>query len=252
MGVLDGKVAIVTGAGQGIGRGIALAFAKEGAVVSILELNPETGARTADEIRVLAGRVLAIRCDVGKRVEVNAAVSATVREFNTVDILVNNAMAYDIALLEHTTDDQITKVLNSALLGTFYCMQACFPYLKEKGGKIINFASSAGTEGLVAHAAYSAAKAAIAGLTRTAALEWAPYKINVNAIAPVAATPAWEVFKAAHSAEEIAAILARNPMGRMGDPEKDIGRVAVFLAGPDSDYITSRTLMVDGGISGFR
>lgn len=250
--ILDGKVAIVTGAAQGIGLGVARAFAKEGAAVVVNDLTTEKVAGVADEIKAMGGRALAIGADVSKRSDVSDMVAATVKEFGTVDILVNNAMAYDIVPLEETTDASIAKIMNSALYGTIYCMQACFPFMKKNGGKIINFGSMAGTQGLIGHAAYSAAKEGIIGLTRTAALEWAKYKININAICPAAATPAWDNYVKNNDEATVKAFLDLIPMGYMGDPEKDVGRVVVFLAGPDSNWITARTIFVDGGQGSFR
>ncbi|MBI5445755.1 MAG: SDR family oxidoreductase [Deltaproteobacteria bacterium] len=245
--VLDGKVAIVTGAGDGLGLGIARAFAKEGAIISTIGRRYEKVAAMAEELRAMGGRALAIQGDVGIRADVNGLVEATVKEFGTIDILVNNAMAYNIRSLEETTDEDLDKVMKSALYGSFYCMQACFPYLKRRGGKIINFGSMAGLYGLKNHAAYSAAKEGIIGLTRTAALEWAEHNIQVNAIAPLAATEAWYNFERTSPPEQVKAFLSMIPCGYMGDPEKHVGRVCVFLASPDSDWITSRTLFVDGG-----
>ncbi|MCL4440621.1 MAG: SDR family oxidoreductase [Firmicutes bacterium] len=245
--VLEGKVAIITGAGDGLGLGIARAFAKEGAIVATMGRRYEKVAAMVSEIQAMGGKALAIQGDVGIRSNVNALVEATVKEFGTVDILVNNAMAYNIKALEDTTDEDIDKIMRSAVYGTIYCMQACFPYLKIKGGKIINFGSMAGLYGLKGHGAYSAAKEGIVGLTRTAALEWAQYGIQVNAIAPLAASDAWYNFEKTSPPAEVKAFLDMIPVGYMGDPERHVGRVCVFLASPDSDWITSRTLFVDGG-----
>jgi len=247
MGKLDSKIAIVTGAGQGIGRGIALALAKEGAAVVVTDMNGDTCVRTADEIRALGGRALPLTCDVRRREQVQAVVAAAVKEFGTVDILVNNAqdLRYDVSL-EDTTDDDMALARESGLLGTFYYMQACFSYLKEHGGKIINLASAAGLDGYPRLGAYAAAKEAIRGLTKVAAHEWGQYKINVNAICPLANSPKMQAWGEALP-DELSAALARVPLGRIGDCEKDIGPAVAFLAGPDSDYITGHTMMVDGG-----
>ena len=244
---LENKVAIITGAGSGLGLGIAKAFEKEGAIISTMGRRLEKVKALTDEIKSRGGKALAVQGDVGKKSDVENLINKTVDAFGTVDILVNNAMAYNIKLLEETTDEDIDKILRSALYGTIYCMQASFPYLKKKGGKIINFGSMAGLYGLKGHAAYSAAKEGIIGLTRTAALEWAEYNIQVNAIAPLAATDAWYNFKKNQPAEEVEMFLKMIPAGYMGDPEKHVGRVCVFLANSDSDWITSRTLFVDGG-----
>jgi len=247
VGKLDGKVAIISGAGQGVGRGIALALAKEGAAVVIAELNPETCQRTAEEIRALGGRSLGVTTDVRRRKQVNAAVAAAVKEFGTVDILVNNAQAMrNQVLFEDTTDEDMALALESGLMASFYFMQACFPYFKEHGGKIISLASAAGLHGHAGWTAYATAKEGIRALTKVAAHEWGQYKINVNVICPMAATPNWEAWGSANP-ELRDAVIAGIPLGRMGDCETDIGRAVVFLASSDSDYITGLTMMVDGG-----
>jgi NAD(P)-dependent dehydrogenase (short-subunit alcohol dehydrogenase family) len=246
-GKLEGKVAIITGAGAGLGLGIARAFAKEGAIISTIGRRAEKINAMVEEMKGLGTKALAVQGDVGTRASVKELVDATVKEFGTVDILVNNAMAYNMKSLAETTDEDIEKIFKSALYGSIYTMQACFPYLKKKGGKIINFGSIAGLYGLKDHAAYSAAKEGIVGLTRTAALEWAEFGIQVNAIAPSAATEAWHNFEKNQPPEAVKAFLSLIPAGYMGDPEKHVGRVCVFFASADSDWVTGRTLFVDGG-----
>jgi NAD(P)-dependent dehydrogenase (short-subunit alcohol dehydrogenase family) len=247
MGKLDNKVAIVTGAGQGIGRGTALALAGEGAAVVIVDMKKENCIRTVNEIKLLGGRALATHCDVSRRDQVNAAVAAAAKEFGTVDILVNvaQAMRNDV-LFQDTTDEDMTLALGSGLMGTFYFMQECFPYMKEHGGKIINFGSAAGLEGHSGWTAYAASKEGIRALTRVACHEWGQYKINVNAICPLASSPHMLEWGAANPGM-LDLIAAMTPLRRLGDCEKDIGQAVVFLASSDSDYITGQTLMVDGG-----
>lgn len=247
MGKLDGKVAIVTAGGQGIGRGAALELAKEGAAVVVAQRTLEKVIRVANEIKAFGGRALPVTCDTSRRDQVKATVAAAVKEFGTVDILVNAAqsMRNDV-LLEDTTDDDMALALGSGLMGTFYFMQECFPYMKEHGGKIINVGSGAGTEGAAGWAAYAAAKEGIRALTRVACHEWGKYKINVNVICPWADSPRFlEHVQTKPGMMDF--MLMMNPLGRLGDCQKDIGRVVVFLASPDSDYITGHTIMVDGG-----
>ncbi len=247
---LDGKVAIVTGGGQGIGRGIALALAREGAAISIADINSETGSDTAREVEKIGPRALATVCDVSVREQVENTVASTEAALGGVDILGNNATWTARAggmkpLLEHTEED-FDRHFAVALKGSFHFMQACFPHLAKRGGKIINLASSAGSERMVGFAAYAAAKEAVRALTGVAAREWGGQGIQVNVICPSAASPSSEQFFLEHP-EILERALAASPIGRLGDPEIDIGRAVVFLASSDSDFITGQTLWVDGG-----
>ncbi|HQR02787.1 MAG: SDR family oxidoreductase [Proteobacteria bacterium] len=247
MGKLDGKVALITGAGGGIGQGMALAMAKEGADIAVVELNAEAAAKTVELVRALGRKAVAITCNVGVRAEVDAAIGTTVRDLGRLDILVNNAHASRPGItLEAVTDADMALSMNSGFYATWYMMQAAFPYLSKAGGKVINFGSGAGINGMWGQTAYAAAKEAIRGMSRVAATEWGRYKINVNVICPVAESPGVKKWKE-ELPEQYEASLARVPMGRYGDCERDIGRAAVFLASPDSDFITGQTLMVDGG-----
>jgi len=247
MGKLDGKISVVTGAGQGTGRGIALALAKEGSSIVVAGRTLRKCVRTAEEIKDIGGRALPVAFVAGRREQADALVAATIKEFGTVDILVNSAQdTHPSVSFEDTTDEDLALALDSGLWGTFHVMQACFPYLKERGGKIINLASAAGIEGMEGFAAYAAAKEGIRALTRVAAREWAKYGVTVNVICPFANAPAQQAWAKAHP-DEMARNVAKIPMGRLGDCESDIGRAAVFLASSDSDYITGNTLMVDGG-----
>jgi len=247
MGKLKDKVALVTGAGRGLGRGIALELAREGAAVVIAELDPITAGQTAEEIEALGSRALAVATDAGKRDQVNAAVAAAEQAFGRIDILVNNAQTQRQQVnFEDTTDDDMQVVLASGVLATFYFMQACFPLLRRRGGKIINVASAAGLVGYPGWTSYAVSKEGIRALTKVAANEWGQHKINVNVICPAAETPSFEEWSGNHPdlAEQM---IGSIPLGHLGDPEADIGRAVVFLAGPDSDFITGLTMMVDGG-----
>jgi NAD(P)-dependent dehydrogenase (short-subunit alcohol dehydrogenase family) len=246
---LDGKAAIVTGAGQGIGRGVARAFAREGAAVTIAEINAETGPAVARELQdELGARASFVPTDVLEPGDVQRMVEATVEAFGHVDILVNNAyVAAPFNRLEHKSGDELLLAYRGGPLHTLWAMQAVFPHMVERGGgRIINFVSLNGINAHMYSADYNAAKEAIRALTRTAAREWARHNILVNAIAPAAATPAYVAF-AEGAPENAAEMLEQNPMGRMGDPERDIGGVALFLASDDSRYVTGNTLFADGG-----
>lgn len=256
MGRLEGKVAIVTGAGQGVGKGIALTFAKEGAKVIIAEVNPETAQATADEIHELGKESLSVVCDVGIEEQVKRMVEKAVAEFGPIDILVNNAQswtgrsAYHLGSpIETFPEEWWDLAFQSGVKGTLYCCKAVFPYMKDRGGKIINFASYMGLVGWEGSVDYNANKEAIRGFSRTAAREWGKYKINVNVIAPAAITPAMIAFGMAspEKVEEMSKSIEQIPLRRVGDPEKDISPVAVFLASEDSDFVTGQTIMVDGG-----
>jgi len=246
MGILDGKIAIVTGGGQGIGEGESLALSKEGAAVAVVDWNFDNAVRTANQLKALGGRSLPLKCDVRNREQVDHAVEATVKEFGGVDILVNNAqIIVDPHPFETWTEQEMRDMWDSGLLGSWFFMMACFPYMKEKGGKIINTSSVCGLGKHNGYVGYSTTKEAIRSLTWCGAREWGKYGINVNAISPVAKRAS----NAQATEESTQAML--NAIGavikRVGDPEKDIGRSVVFLAGPDSNHITGCTLGVDAG-----
>ncbi len=251
MGVLDGKTAIVTGGARGVGRGISLALAKEGANVVIAEIDTTTGPATEKEIRELGCSALWVECDVTEKSAVEATVDRAVAEFGGVDVLVNCATGArpDSAFrtfLEHT-DDQVELQLGVEVWGSFWFMQRCHPHLKASGdGRVINICSMAGTERVPGFMIYSAAKEALRAMSGIAAKEWGPDGIHVNVICPTASTEATERFRA-ENPELAEQSLAAVPLGRYGDTESDIGRVAVFLAGPDSGFMSGQTIHVDGG-----
>jgi NAD(P)-dependent dehydrogenase (short-subunit alcohol dehydrogenase family) len=224
MGRLEGKVAIVTGAGQGIGRGIALTLAGEGARVAVVDINPDTAASTAKEIEKRGGRAVAIRCDVGVRTQADAAIAAAMKEFGTIDILVNDAQRIIGEIkLEEMTDEVVQQSMQSGFMGSFYFMQGCFQYMRANGGKIVNVGSAAGTEGMARWGAYAATKEAIRAITRVAAKEWGRYKINVNAICPASMTPAIEAWMKTDP-DDFNASLAHMPWAAMVTPRMTLRR----------------------------
>ena len=247
-GRLAGKVALVTGAGQGIGRGIALVFAREGARVCVVELKAHRGERTANEIREAGGEAIAIAADVGDPARVRAMVDETERRFGTVDVLVNNAHGFGPrAKLEEIPDDQFDMSWRTGVKGTWWAMCAVRPLMAARGwGRIVNFVSLAAEGGYAGLGDYNASKGGIAALTRTAAREWGPLGITVNAIAPGAWTKRGQDY-AARDPEGFARAMAERPIGRLGDPETDIAPVALFLATDDSRFLTGHVLHVDGG-----
>jgi NAD(P)-dependent dehydrogenase (short-subunit alcohol dehydrogenase family) len=246
---LDGRYAIVTGGGRGIGRGIALALAQAGAGVAILEFDPETGPRTADEITALGGTAFALAGSVRERADCEAIVAAAVDRFGGVDVLVNNAQQVPMGPLDQCTDDDMYTAWESGALAAFRLMQLCHPVMRERGGgAIVNLGSGAGTEGVAGLGAYAVAKEGIRALTKIATLEWGPDNIRVNTICPWAENDYWTGL----SDKQRDARLAHNPLKRIGDPEADIGAVVVFLAGDAGNYVTGQTIHVDGGNMDFR
>jgi NAD(P)-dependent dehydrogenase (short-subunit alcohol dehydrogenase family) len=245
MALLDGKVAIVTGGGRGVARGVALELAKAGADVAIVEIDPDNAKKVASEIEDLGCRSIAVVCDVSCRDEVDRAVATTVAELGGLNILVNMAHylkpGFDKPLIEITEED-FQNQLGAGLMGTYYFMQAAYPHLKG-GGKIINTASAAGIQGYARMGAYAAAKEGIRGLSRVAAREWGVDGINVNIVCPsMLTTPGM------HNRKErgMTTDFSTRPIPRPGR-EEDTGRAIVFLASEMSDYITGETIMVDGG-----
>ena len=246
---LKGRAALVTGAGQGIGRGVARRFAREGANVLVAELDEKSGSACADEIAAEFGiRSLFVRTDVGVREQVVGAVERTVAEFGSVDILVNNAWGGGTtSRLEYKTEAAMEHGFRVGLMSSFWAMQAAFPHMKANGyGRIVNLCSLNGINAHIGTLEYNAAKEALRTLTRTAAREWAPHGIVANVVCPGAKTAAFRRVAAENPQIEAMAD-AMNPMGRLGDPDDDIAPVAVFLASDDVRYLTGNTLFVDGG-----
>lgn len=238
---LENKTAIVTGARRGIGKGIAIALAKEGCNVVISDIDEKDCEAVAEEVRKLGPKALAVQCDVTKKEEVENLFSKTVEEFGQLDILVNNAGIFPFVPFAEMKEEDWDKVMNVNLKSIFLCSKEAAKVLPE-GGRIVNISSIAsfvGFEGLV-H--YCATKGAINAMIRALALELAPKKITVNAVAPGAIdTPG-----ASAPEEQKKQTIAMIPLARMGQPE-DIANAVVFLASAKSDYITGQAIIVDGG-----
>jgi NAD(P)-dependent dehydrogenase (short-subunit alcohol dehydrogenase family) len=237
------KVAIVTGGAGGIGRGIVRAFAKEGARVLFVDIDDTKGAALEAE---LDGAGSFLKADISQKESAATIVDTAIRTFGKVDVLVNNAHASRQAPLLDTTQEMLDLSFGTGFYPTLWLMQAAHPQLAANQGSVINFASGAGIDGNVTQTSYAAAKEAIRGISRVAANEWAADNININLISPLALTEGVQAYIEANPGVEDV-LLAKTPLHRFGDPESDIGRVAVFLASDDASYMTGQTLMVDGG-----
>ena len=262
MGFLTGKTAIITGGGRAvlsdgrcgsIGYGIATAYAKEGANLVLTGRNVQKLAVAKEELERLYGvKVLAVQADVSAGADNAAVVANVVKQamdaFGRIDVLINNAQASasGVTLVDHT-QEQFDLALYSGLYATYYYMQACYPYLKETEGTVINFGSGAGLFGNYGQCAYAAAKEGIRGLSRVAATEWGRDNINVNVICPLAWTTQLEGFEKAYP-EAFKANVKMPPAGHYGDAEKEIGRVCVQLASPDFKYMNGETITLEGGM----
>jgi NAD(P)-dependent dehydrogenase (short-subunit alcohol dehydrogenase family) len=243
-----GRVVIVTGAGQGIGRGIALHLGRNGAAIVVAEWKAHRAERTAEELEGQGVPALAAVCDISDKAQVDAMVGQAVERFGRVDALVNNAQTFrPQAPLATVTEEDVDVFYESGVKGTLWGMQAVYPHMQRAGwGRIVNVASAAGITGMPGYGAYNASKEAIRALTRTAAREWGRDGIVVNCICPGAASKRG---KDAASRDEDAhrEFMRDHPIGRQGDPEDDIAPVILFLCSDACRYLTGQTLMVDGG-----
>ncbi len=243
----DGKVAVVTGAGRGMGRAVAQRFAREGARVVVAEVNPDHGTEVAEEIRASGGTSIAVAVDVASISDVARLFAETVNAYGEVDILVNNAgIAVARPMLDYT-EGEWDRQMGVNVKGLFFCAQAAARLMvPRRQGKIVNFAStSAFVSSSRPEVAYDTSKGAVRQMTISMAAELAPHGINVNAVAP--GTTATEMTKSTLATDEgMAWQLARIPMGRVGQPD-DVASVVLFLSSPEASYITGHTLVVDGG-----
>ena len=258
MGFLTGKTAIITGAGRAtlsdgscgsIGYGIATAYAKEGANLVITGRNVKKLEDAKEELERLYGiKVLSVQADVSAGADNEAVVENVIKQavdtFGRIDVLINNAQASASGV---TIAEQFDLAVYSGLYATYYYMKACYPYLKETKGTVINFASGAGLFGNFGQCSYAAAKEGIRGLTRVAATEWGKDGINVNIVCPLAWTAQLENFQNAYP-EAFKANVKMPPMGHYGDVEKEIGRACVGLASPDFKYLSGETITLEGGM----
>lgn len=252
MGKMKDKVIIVTGGGRGIGFGISTAFAKEGANLVLTGRTAKTLEAAKDKLEKEHGiRVLIVTADGSDETAIKNVIKKTIETFGRIDALINNAQTSKsgVLLADHSKEDFDVAIM-SGLYATFFYMREAFPYLEETKGSVINFASGAGLAGRAGQSSYAAAKEGIRGMSRVAASEWAEFGINVNVVCPLVMTEGLKKWK-----EEYPDLYEKTiqsiPMGRFADPETDIGRICVFLASEDADYITGETITLQGG-SGLR
>ncbi len=244
---LEKQVAIVTGAGQGIGRAIALTLAREGAIVVVNDIDFEKASKVADEIKSQVAQALPVKADVSKKDEVSNLVEKTLASFQKVDILVNNAGTAKMTRLLEITETEWENIIDVNLKGQFLCSQTVVPHMiKQKRGKIVNIASLAAHIGAPGLASYGASKGGVVQLTKALAVELGKYNIMVNAVSP-GFTMTELVRAAAKDRPDFFEGMDRIPLRRAAEPE-DIANAVLFLASAESDYITGQVLIVDGGL----
>lgn len=245
---LNGRNALVTGGGQGLGRAIAIALAEAGAHVAVADINKKTASHVSEKIRSFGKNSLAIKADVSRREDVEIMTRETIKNLGTIDILVNNAGIKRSAPSEKMGEKDWSEVIDVNLTGTFLCCQlAAREMIKKRRGKIINIASMSAqivNKG-TAQASYYVSKSGVLMLTKALAAEWAKYNINVNSISPgYFRTPLTEKFIT--DTQKYRERMAMVPLGRLGKPY-EIGSAVVFLASSASDFVTGHNLTVDGG-----
>ena len=246
LGDLSGKVAIVTGAGQGIGEGIAKIFAAAGAKIVVATRTAENGQETVDDIAATGGEAVLVQCDVGQRQQVEDMVATCVERFGRVDITVHNAAVYPLHTIEELTDDVVDTTLSVNMKAGVWLTQACLPHFRQQGGGRLLFTSSV-TGPRVAMpgtAHYAMSKSGLNGFIRTAALEYARENITVNGVEPGYILT--HAMSSLGDEEELKAMAECIPQGHLGAPE-DVANTMLFLASDEAAYITGQTIVVDGG-----
>ncbi len=246
MSMLQGKVALVTGGGQGVGQGIAYSLAAEGAKVAVAGRTRATLEETCAEIRRRGGTALAVECDVMNPADIDRCVAEVVETFGGLNILVNNAHIVPLGSILEVTDETFMKGIDSGPMATLRLMRACYPHLKGEGS-VVNLASSAAVRwDASGYGHYAATKEAIRSLSRAAACEWGVDGIRVNVIAPHALSPGLRGWIESNPVEA-EAFFSSIPLRRVGDCEHDIGRTVAFLVSDNARYLTGATIPLDGG-----
>jgi len=252
---LQNKVAIVTGAGRGIGEGIALRLAKESAHVAVCDINLESAKATAQKIKSLGRRSLAVQADVSKSADVKRMVDEVMQEFGRIDILVNNAGITLVNPVVEFSEEDWDRLININLKGVFLCSKEVAKIMvKQKSGRIINISSDSGKTGYALFAPYNASKFGVIGFTQGLAKELAPHGVTVNAVCPgIIGTKMWEYLDEElgkrwnlPKGEALMMHIKQIPLGRLGNPE-DVAKVVAFLASSDADYVTGEAVNVTGG-----
>jgi len=243
----SGKVAFVTGASSGIGRTTALRFAREGASVSVVDVDGAGAERTAQEIIDEGGRALPLRCDVASDQQVADAVEATVREFGGLDAAFNNAgIEQPVSPLDQVSSGDFERLVSINLTGVYLCMKHQVIRMLERGGTIVNTSSGAGVKGIAGQSAYCATKFGVIGMTKAAALDYAAQGVRINAVCPgIIETPMMDRFTGG-TAEGRDRVIAQEPIGRMGSPD-EIADTVLWLSSPASSFVVGHAVVVDGG-----
>ena len=245
--LLDGKVAIVTGAGQGVGMGAAWALAEAGALVVVTNRTVSKAERVAEAINSAGHRADALECDVRQPKHVESVVATTLNRHRGIDIVVNAADDQRLVTFMEISEEDMLAGYETGVLGALRFMHASVPHMEERGGgTFVNICSGAGPLATAGLGPYAATKEALRTLSRVAAVELGPRGIRVNVVCPIAWAPSFEQWTKDEPAA-FAELIESMPLRRIGDPVIDVGRAIVFLCGPDSGYVTGATLMVDGG-----
>jgi NAD(P)-dependent dehydrogenase (short-subunit alcohol dehydrogenase family) len=248
---LDRKTAIVTGAGSGIGKAVALLFAREGAAVVILDIDEAGGGETAAAIAASGDSAAFRRCDVTCGAEVRQAIDLVARDFGAIDILVNNAGIAHVGNAETTDEPDFDRLMAVNVKGVYHCLKAAIPHMKQKGGVILNMASVAASVGIADRFAYSTTKGAIRAMTMSVAKDFIRFNLRCNCISPGRVhTPFVDGFLARHypgrEKEMFAKLAKTQPIGRMGTPD-EIAHLALYLSSDEASFITGCDYPIDGG-----